>query len=71
MKDHSFWADTLDVTNESQMLRAQLLGHRKVTDAYLLALTICNKGKLVTLDSGISTLLADKGLRKKHLEIIA
>jgi uncharacterized protein len=35
-----------------------LVGHRQVTDAYLLALAIKNKHKLVTFDSGIKQLLA-------------
>ena len=70
-KDHSFWADTLNITNENEMLRTHLLGHRQVTDAYLLALAISQKGKLATLDGGIASLLPDAGLQTKHLEIIA
>jgi toxin-antitoxin system PIN domain toxin len=68
--DHSFWTDTLDITNETQMPSTHLLGHRQVTDAYLLALAIYHKGKLATLDGGIAALLTDTGLREKHLEII-
>jgi predicted nucleic acid-binding protein len=30
-----------------------LTGHRQITDAYLVALAIHNKGKLATLDRGI------------------
>jgi toxin-antitoxin system PIN domain toxin len=69
-EDHSFWADTLDIANEIEMLRPYLLGHKQITDAYLLALAVYQKGKLVTLDGGIATLLPDKELRKKHLETI-
>jgi predicted nucleic acid-binding protein len=32
---------------------AALIGHRQITDAYLVALAIRNKGKLATLDRGI------------------
>ncbi len=37
-KGHRFLAATLDITNEREMLCTRLLGHRQVTDAYLLAL---------------------------------
>lgn len=70
-KDHGFWADTLDVTTESELLRAPLMGHRQVTDAYLLTLAISKKGKLATLDGGVTTSLIDVELRTKHLEIVA
>lgn len=70
-RDHSFWPDTLNITNEDEMLRTHLLGHRQVTDAYLLALAIHQNGKLATLDDGISALLPDTELRTKHLETLA
>jgi hypothetical protein len=35
-----------------------LVGHKQVTDAYLLGLAIRRKAKLITLDRSISALLA-------------
>lgn len=47
-----------------------LLGHRQVTDAWLLALAIRHKVKLLTFDSGIKQLLATPHERQQHLSIL-
>jgi len=47
-----------------------LLGHRQVTDAWLLALAIRHKVKLLTFDSGIRQLLATPQERHQHLSIL-
>ena len=47
-----------------------LLGHRQVTDAWLLALAIRHKVKLLTFDSGIRQLLATPQERQQHLSIL-
>jgi uncharacterized protein len=47
-----------------------LLGHRQVTDAWLLALAIRHKVKLLTFDSGITQLLATPQERQQHLSIL-
>ena len=48
-----------------------LMGHRQVTDAYLLALAIKNNCKLVTFDSGLEQLLATAPERRAHIELVA
>ncbi|MBI1353863.1 MAG: hypothetical protein GC160_05915 [Acidobacteria bacterium] len=48
---HHFWPDSLDWSAASNSVSA-LAGHRQVTDAYLLALAIQNRGVLATLDRG-------------------
>ncbi|NJK62631.1 MAG: VapC toxin family PIN domain ribonuclease [Synechococcaceae cyanobacterium SM2_3_1] len=70
-EDHKFWPDTLDFTQGSEMGTLQIIGHRQVTDAYLLALAIHHHGKLATLDQAIAALIADTTRRAHHLEIIA
>ena len=50
---HSFWADVLPY--ESAYL-AGVIGHRQVTDAYLVALSRHNGGRLATLDRGLAAL---------------
>ena len=70
-KDHSFWPDALNVTEANQMPQSNLLGHRQVTDVYLLALVIAQKGKLATLDGGVSALLPRAELRAKHIEVLS
>lgn len=47
-----------------------LLGHRQVTDAWLLALAIRHGIKLVTFDAGIRQLLATPKERQQHLSIL-
>jgi predicted nucleic acid-binding protein len=47
-----------------------ILGHRQVTDAWLLAAAIRNGMKLLTFDSGIGQLLASARERDQHLAIL-
>ena len=47
-----------------------LLGHRQVTDAWLLALAIRHQFKLVTFDGGIRQLLATEPERQRHLAVL-
>ncbi len=46
-----------------------LLGPRQLTDAYLLALAVRNKGRFVTLDGRVP-LAAVPGATAKHLVVI-
>ena len=69
-KDHVFWPDNLNLADKQPLPVAHLLGHRQVTDAYLLGLAIKHKGKLATLDKGVTALLSDTGLRQKHLVLL-
>lgn len=53
---HRFWPADLPF----QMSHLDgVLGHRQITDAYLVALGKANGGRLVTLDRGIAALHAD------------
>ena len=47
-----------------------LVGHRQITDAYLLTLAIKNKAKFISLDAGVRQLLATALERKRHLVIL-
>jgi toxin-antitoxin system PIN domain toxin len=70
MKYHVFWPD--DVSYSDVLVPTELLvGHRQVTDAYLLGLSIHHKGKLVTLDRGVAALLASDSAHLKALEIVS
>jgi uncharacterized protein len=55
---HKFLTSDMQVSEVLSVCTGGLVGHRQVTDAYLLALAIKNKHKLVTFDSGIKQLLA-------------
>jgi len=47
-----------------------LLGHRQITDAWLLATAIRHKTKLVTFDAGIASLLATPAERTAQLTVL-
>jgi uncharacterized protein len=55
--NHVFWADTLSFADTSEVFLHRLLGHRQVTDAYLLGLTRHHRGRLLTLDGALESLL--------------
>ncbi len=50
---HRFWPADIPVTEAMRGMLPRLTGHQQITDAYLVALAIRNKGKLATLDRGI------------------
>jgi toxin-antitoxin system PIN domain toxin len=50
---HHFWSDSIGVREAMERMPGVLTGHRQITDAYLIALAIRNKGRLATLDRGI------------------
>jgi toxin-antitoxin system PIN domain toxin len=53
---HRFWPADITFAEAAQPFQERLVGHRQVTDAYLLGLAIKNRGRLVTLDRGIAEL---------------
>lgn len=66
---HVFWADDYPLGDES--FRADhILGHRQLTDAYLLGLALRRRGRLVTLDRSIFALLAPQDSRRSAIELI-
>jgi toxin-antitoxin system PIN domain toxin len=50
---HQFWPDSISVPDAVRSLRGRVKGHQQITDAYLVALAIHNRGKLATLDGKI------------------
>jgi toxin-antitoxin system PIN domain toxin len=69
LEHHVFWPD--DVPFHDGPAPTKLLaGHRQVTDAYLLGLSIRRKGKLVTLDRGVAALLPPGSAHLEALEIL-
>ncbi len=68
-KHHTFWPDDIPLLGK-YIPDKLLVGHRQITDAYLLGLAIKNKGKLVTFDKGISSLIPSRSPHLSTLEII-
>lgn len=67
---HLFWPQDRSVRQFLPEIRERLKGHPQLSDAILLDLAIRNKGKLVTLDRRITSLLAADSPHRSALEII-
>jgi predicted nucleic acid-binding protein len=65
LPEHEFWP--ADLPADFALEGATLLGHRQLTDAYLLGLAKAKGGVLATLDRGIRALAAGP----EQVEIIA
>lgn len=50
---HQFWPDSISLSEALLLIRGKVSSHQQITDAYLVALAIHNRGKLATLDRGI------------------
>jgi uncharacterized protein len=50
---HQFWSDSISLAEALKRIPSALTGHQQITDAYLVALAMHNRGKLATLDRGI------------------
>lgn len=67
---HRFWPDDFAVTPSGPFAALALVGHRQVTDAYLLALAQHHKARLATLDKGLPELIREHNKRHQHIELI-
>jgi toxin-antitoxin system PIN domain toxin len=67
---HRFWRDEIGFGEAVDRFEERLVGHRQITDAYLLGLALFNKGKLVTLDESVMTLLPEGSPHRSGVEII-
>jgi toxin-antitoxin system PIN domain toxin len=69
-KDHEFWSDDIALTDDGLFEVSSMVGHRHITDVYLLALARKRKGHLVTLDRSIPV-RAVTGAGPESLTVIA
>lgn len=67
---HQFWPDAVSLLSPGLMAWSRLLTGRHITDAYLLALAVQNRGTFVTLDQGVP-LAAVQGAQAQHLVVLA
>lgn len=67
--EHEFWADDVNLLRTDTVDWARVLGHRQVTDSYLLALAVRRGGRLVTFDQRISQ-SAVHGAESRHLAVL-
>ena len=68
-KDHTFWHDSVSLRDPRCIRSPSLEGHRQITDAYLLALAVANRGLVATFDRRVP-IGAVVGARDKHLAIL-
>ncbi len=66
---HQFWPDAVSLLAPGFVNWSNLLTGRHITDTYLLALAVKNKGLFVTLDQGIP-LAAVQGAQAQHLVLL-
>lgn len=67
---HEFWPADINLLGSGVFDWSRVLGHRQVTDVYLLSLAVCHGGRLVTLDRRIAP-DAVAGASVKHLVVLA
>jgi toxin-antitoxin system PIN domain toxin len=67
---HRFWTEDIAMPEAVSEFGPRLIGHRQVTDAYLFGLAIQKKGRLVTLDRSLGSLLPDQGAAKDRLVLL-
>jgi hypothetical protein len=65
---HVFWPDTVSLRDE-QLVNLSAVGHRQITDIYLLGLAVANHGRLATFDRRIP-IEAVINARRDSLEVI-
>jgi uncharacterized protein len=67
---HHFWVDDLPVEDAVRHFQGRMVGHKQITDGYLLGLAMHKKGKLATLDERLATLLDPKSGERNRVELI-
>jgi toxin-antitoxin system PIN domain toxin len=67
---HRFWSDEITFPEAVQKSGAKLVGHRQVTDAYLLGLAIHHGGTLATLDRSLPALVPENSPSRSRIELI-
>lgn len=67
---HQFWPDDVPVVGTAAFDALNLVGHRQVTDAYLVALAQHRDGRVATLDRGVAELVANRDQRPRWVEVI-
>jgi predicted nucleic acid-binding protein len=69
LKTHVFWKDDISLL-DTHIPASLLVGHRQITDAYLLGLAIHHGGQFVTLDGGVSNLLPSNSQNRDAIRTV-
>lgn len=68
--EHEFWPADVNMLEDSAIDWTRVLGHRQVTDVYLLALAVKHGGRFVTFDRRIA-FEAVKGASTTNMALLA
>lgn len=68
-EDHSFWPDSASLCDELLIRPAHLLGHKQLTDVYLLALAVTNGGRVATFERSFPLDAVD-GANAGHMTVL-
>jgi uncharacterized protein len=66
---HETWFDDISILDAARFQHAHMHGHRQLTDLYLLALAVKNKGRLVSFDARIPA-SAVHGATAAHMVVL-
>ena len=66
---HEFWVADRSLLDAGTLDWSHVLGHRQITDAYLLALAVQRGGRFVTFDRNVPR-LAVPGAEERHLVVL-
>ena len=67
---HEYWSDAPEPAHLATLRSPALVGHRQVTDAYLLGLAVHKQQRLATLDRGLASFAQAAGL-KANVELVS
>jgi toxin-antitoxin system PIN domain toxin len=67
---HRFWRDDVGFVEAATLFTERIVGHRQITDAYLLGLAVHKKGKLLTLDRAMRSLAGAAMMARGIVEIL-
>lgn len=67
--EHAFWPDDINLLEAGTLDWGRVLGHRQITDAYLLALAVRKGGCFVTFDRRLDP-ASVAGAAKRHLQVL-
>lgn len=68
-RDSEWWADDVSLISSERIVWEHVLGHRQVTDCYLLAMAVEHGGVLTTFDQRIP-LQAVRGATVEHVRVL-
>ena len=66
---HTFWPESPSIADSSIFRHRHLIGHRQITDSYLLALAVQNDGCFLTMDGGVA-LNTVVGATERHVRVL-